>query len=368
MDSNSSIDTMIRFPLMLMILAAFLALSGMHGAEAGESGSLLDIPSDPVAINVDLNISNPLDDVVVVNVSETIDENSETIDDKVEDIKESLSFPLNPNGSDNPENITFAKDHTGISEISRGASTGIRSSPGILSDGIGLGLTRVDDTVPEDARKSGTACTSILYSLVGGGAGKLISKLPAQQPSEPGNVKVSSNQFVAATMVGVIIMAFASVVSSRSPTEKALPLLVPMYSRISRDEVLENETRGDIYRLIAHSPGMDLLSIKNALGLSNGVLAHHIHTLERERYLRSVRDGRYRRFFVSGTKVELANSMEQEILKEVEACPSINQCQIAKNLGISRQALNYHIRKLIRNGSIVTERVGRETQCRRRDS
>ena len=102
---------------------------------------------------------------------------------------------------------------------------------------------------------------------------------------------------------------------------------------------------------------MDLLTIKNTLGLSNGVISHHIHTLERERYLRSIRDGRYRRFFITGTRIDTVNSIESSILGQIETRPFINQSQIARNLGVSRQALNYHIRKLVKKGAIITEKV-----------
>jgi predicted transcriptional regulator len=350
-------------------MIALVTLSGMHGAEGKPSEPLIVVPDDQGGTGVFLNISSPVNQSSLVNITEKIDGKvAEKIDEKVDEIEDNIPVIRYPEGNKVPANISFRKENEGIGGISRGTSSGIRSSPGMLSDGIGMGLARIDDTVPEEAQENGKVCSSIVFSLVGEGTGRFISKLPAQQPAEPGDVRVSSNQFVATTMVGIIIMAFASVFSFRSSGQKTLPLLVPLYSRISREEVLENETRGNIYRLISGSPGLDLLSIKNALGLSNGVIAHHIHTLEREKYLRSVRDGRYRRFFVNGTKVELTNSVELAILREIEGSPAINQSQIAKNLGISRQALNYHIRKLVKNGSIVTEKSGRETLCRRRDS
>ncbi len=361
---------MIRFPKIIIVLASLVFLASFTGAEAGEGLSDIVDPDDIVIVDIDLNITYPGDDSGIGDIDLNITNPGDdiiNITDPLDDILPNITI-ADPSDLTIPENLTFHEEHSGVGGFTEKTSTIIESSPSIFATTLGLGSERIDDAVPDDTKQSGEACTAIITSIIGQPAERIIYFNPSQQPSQPGNMRVSSNQFLTTTMIGVLLMAFASIVTIKPPQKKALPFLVPMYSRISRDKVLENETRGNIYHLIARQPGMDLLSIKNALGLTNGVLAHHIHTLEREKYLRSIRDGRYRRFFIAGTKVELVNSVEKLILWEIQSHSSINQSQIAKNIGLSRQALNYHIKKLVTHGSIITEKMGRETICKRRDN
>lgn len=342
----------LHLPLVLFALALIAAGAPMVSADGDDSHSFL--PEDNIVYENPINITDPTDDIVI----EVPDDDAiPGIDDHIPDIirdKKSI-----------PENVSFTRTDSEVEGISKATTATIESSPSLVANGIGTTTEAVSGAVPDSAKEQGTRYSSMVHGMIRGPGGKIVPRLTAE-PSEGRTIHISANHFIATTMVGMIIMGFAAAVSSRKGNPgQVLPFIAPLYSRISRDEVLENDTRGSIYSLIANNPGMDLLTIKTTLGLSNGVIAHHIHTLERERYLRSVRDGRYRRFFVTGSKVEMVNSIESHILTEIETKPYINQSQIARNLGLSRQALNYHIKKLVKKGTIVTEKIGRETIIRR---
>jgi len=358
MKSHLAITTILAFTLILSFAGS------VHAEECNIPDYELD--SD-FHTTYEINITNPIDDVVFIDpFNLTIPENLTNTSDQVADMVDNLTIP--DSCDDGQMNLTFTKDGSKVDTIVQGTTSGFKSSPTLVGKTLKIGSGKAENVVPEDIKTSGKTGVTVIHSMVGHYQGKLINRLPSESPGKISAPEVSSNQFIATTMLGAIIMVIASVFSSHMASGEKLPLLIPLYSRISKDEVLDNPTRGDIYRLIALNPGMDLLTIKKSLGLSNGVLAHHVQTLERERYLRSIRDGRYRRFFVSGSKVQTKSTMELLIIREIETTPMINQSQLARNLGISRQALNYHIQKLSRKGIIIIEKRGRETWCRKRDS
>ena len=55
--------------------------------------------------------------------------------------------------------------------------------------------------------------------------------------------------------------------------------------------------------------------------------------------------------------------MEQVVLDEIRAHPGRAQAEVAQALGLSRQALHYHVKKLEQSGLVVKVTRGRETLC-----
>jgi len=253
----------------------------------------------------------------------------------------------------------------GLNGIVKGTSMALRSSPALIGFGLKTGAERVSVRIPAQVGQPVGMGISYLHTILTGASGNIVSLLPVGGGgNKVTGPAVTPEQFVATSLLSTIIMAFASVFVSGS----RYPVFVPLYTRLNRDDMLENPTREGIYRMVAQNPGIDLVTLKRRLELSNGVLAYHIHTLERERYLRSVRDGRFRRFYISGIPVGPGSSIESRILRKIEARPMVNQSQLAKEMNLTRQAVNYHIRKLVKSGKVVAEKKGRETLIRRRST
>lgn len=144
-------------------------------------------------------------------------------------------------------------------------------------------------------------------------------------------------------------------------THSLLPFIAPLYSRLKRKEIMDHEARGMIISYVKENPGEHFNSLKSKLDFRNGTLAHHLHILERERVIKSVRYGKYRRFFPVGmmvSKKAYPTELEQEILDVVRIRPGINQKSIAKKVGKSKSTVNYHIDKLRKTHSIRTEKNG----------
>ena len=143
--------------------------------------------------------------------------------------------------------------------------------------------------------------------------------------------------------------------------------LLPLYSKIRREEVLDQYTRGKIHGYIIANPGEHYNSIKAQLKVKNGTLAYHLRVLEREGYVKSARDGPYKRFYpqeavVPKNRSEFS-SIQEVVLENVRASPGITQNDVAARMGVSSQVVNYHIRNLVRAGRIRLQREGRITRC-----
>ena len=150
-------------------------------------------------------------------------------------------------------------------------------------------------------------------------------------------------------------------------TKYALVLMVlPLYARIKKHEVLDNKTRLAIHGLVVENPGMHYNEIIREFALTNGVAAYHLDVLEREGFVRSVRDGTLRRFYSSSTKVpgghkDTPDQMRERILEMVNTNPGINQKTIVDDLGIGRTLVGYHLKTLIDEGYIEAHKQGRFT-------
>jgi PKD repeat protein len=141
-----------------------------------------------------------------------------------------------------------------------------------------------------------------------------------------------------------------------------LGFLVPLYTKLKKEEILDHFTRGEIYGYIMANPGDHYNSIKKALKLSDGSFAHHIHVLEREGIVKSVRDGTHRRFYPRDMRIlDNGGSLKKSqllIIDKIRETPGISQKDIASLLGVSSATINYHLKELIGLGIIKAERAG----------
>ncbi len=142
----------------------------------------------------------------------------------------------------------------------------------------------------------------------------------------------------------------------------AVPFAIPLYSRIRRSDILENEVRGKIFELIKADPGINFKAIMVELDLKNGVLAYHLQRLEAEDFIKSRKDRQYRRYY-SAESNGLPEELPNQILRFLLNNPGISQSDLAKMLGISRQVVNYHIHKLIGQRKVIRKKRGRVNEC-----
>lgn len=144
-----------------------------------------------------------------------------------------------------------------------------------------------------------------------------------------------------------------------------LRLLLPLYSRLQPHEVLDHYTRGEIFGYVTAHPGAHYSLIREDLRLSNGVLAHHLGTMLRERVLTADRIGFRKVFYAAdhrGPRKHLQD-IQEAILTHVRERPGARQAAIARAMGLRRDAVLYHVRALEASGLVRTELDGSARRC-----
>ena len=87
-------------------------------------------------------------------------------------------------------------------------------------------------------------------------------------------------------------------------------------------------------------------------------------TLEKEEFIKSRRDGIYKRFYPTGMQVPVKTTkklspMEKDIIGVIKLNPGIIQKDIARMLKLSQQLVSYHVNLMIESGVLRAERHGK---------
>jgi len=159
-------------------------------------------------------------------------------------------------------------------------------------------------------------------------------------------------------MYPILIFLFAVIIVA-----VIVGLIIFGYSRIRREDLLNQENRKKIYDHIINNPGEHFRGIQRAVDLEVGVLSHHLNVLEKEQLIVSEQDGNNRCFWAAGVKHDTdkvrLSRIQENIIKEIHKEPGITQSQIAKRMGISRKVVFYHV-KFLRNSGVVREEKDRK--------
>jgi predicted transcriptional regulator len=146
-----------------------------------------------------------------------------------------------------------------------------------------------------------------------------------------------------------------------------LVLLLPLYTRLNREKVLDNELRGMIRGFIAADPGIHLNELLHRLRIGNGAAVHHLLALEREGIIRSRRDGPLKRFYPGEMRtVDMPlrlSGLQKLILETVQRQEGLSQVRIASLIDASYLTVHRHINKMAEMGVLRLERSGMGTRC-----
>ncbi len=168
-----------------------------------------------------------------------------------------------------------------------------------------------------------------------------------------------------AVSAGIGAALLAAVASTEFGRYGLFNLVVfPLYSRLKKEEVLDHFVRGQIYGFISAHPGEHYNSLKDALKVTNGTLAHHLRTLEIQGFVKSLRDGIYKRFYpvemqIPRDKGIRLSDLQENILGLIRHDGGPTQQEIAGQVGVSQQTVSYNLRHLSREGLVRMEKLGR---------
>ncbi len=135
---------------------------------------------------------------------------------------------------------------------------------------------------------------------------------------------------------------------------------LPLFTRMRKDEVLDQFTRGQVYGYIVVHPGDSYIDIKRNLQLNNGTLTYHLRILERDGLITAKSAGTRKLFYAKGARVPEdgggMHEVQQQILRHLKESGGLAVNDVAGVIGISRQLAIYHLRDLSRRGLVRIER------------
>lgn len=181
-------------------------------------------------------------------------------------------------------------------------------------------------------------------------------KIGGEEVAENQPLVIPEEAKVTSAAVSISIICIAVIISTEAGKYGAFkflsPMMIPMFTRICREDVLNNKIRREIYQTIKNNPGISFSELMERLNLKNGTLLYHISTLEREDLIKSKRDGIYRRFypyFVRLPKKDITKlyGIQRDIVDYIFKHPGCTQTEISSALGLQRQHVHYHIKILI---------------------
>ena len=193
---------------------------------------------------------------------------------------------------------------------------------------------------------------------------------PDEPPSGPLGLPLpndTNGMIVLIAILGAILLISSILAVNENAKYGFLLMLLPLYSKIKREKVLDHFIRGQIFGYVMANPGEHYNAIKQALDITNGSLAHHLRTLEREHFVQSKRFGLYRRFYPWAMRVPedgyfRMNEIQKSILALCRNQPGVSQKELAASLNLTPPTINYHIAILAEHGHVSVIRRGRKTQ------
>jgi predicted transcriptional regulator len=197
-----------------------------------------------------------------------------------------------------------------------------------------------------------------------------ISIIDPENIPENGNSvgEFSILQVSAVAVIALIAGASVAMILSTEYGKYTLyKMALPFYTRVKKEEVLNHEVRELVYDYVQSHPGEHFRAILTQLGLKNGTLIHHLQTLERQNFIKSERDGPFKRFYPTGRNLtedvlEL-NGIQMKILDAVKTNPGITQKDLSMMLDTSPPTINYHVKALQLVRLLNLKRDGKTTRC-----
>lgn len=144
-------------------------------------------------------------------------------------------------------------------------------------------------------------------------------------------------------------------------------MLAPLFSRIDKKHILENEAREMMFDLVSHNPGIGLMELSEATGLGWGTTVYHMGRLQDAGLVASMKHGQNRHFFKNGDPASqskkavavLKNETAENVARYVMTTPGVTQAQIARELSIKPPTVTKYVKRLAEEGLVDTMPDGR---------
>ncbi len=173
---------------------------------------------------------------------------------------------------------------------------------------------------------------------------------------------------VGALAAGTIIATLTALaVTTEAGRWSMMAVFIPLYTKLRKDKILDQRTRGLIQGYITANPGCNYTIIRDNLDLADGTLTYHLQVLEREGFVYSIREGLFRCFYPQGVppprrgKLHLSD-VQADIVRVVKRIPGITVGEIATAMNRRPNVISYHLKLLKEGGLIRMEEDGRHVR------
>ncbi len=135
-----------------------------------------------------------------------------------------------------------------------------------------------------------------------------------------------------------------------------------------KEDVLELESRRDIFEHISKYPGSYMREMQEKLDMATGQLEYHLKYLEDHKLISSQMSGNKKRYFVEKEvnypDRKLISILRQKTLRKILIMlierGKMNFSQIDEEVDLSKSTVSFHLKKLENKGLIETRRIGRK--------
>jgi Uncharacterized protein conserved in archaea len=151
-------------------------------------------------------------------------------------------------------------------------------------------------------------------------------------------------------------------------SDRVRQYMVRGYRRISRKNVLENESRKILYSLIINNPGLEQKSLVKLSGLNEHTLKYHLDQIVAAGHITICQAGNNNHYFenhgaYSDTTKHLMSRFHHKgpgkILSAVQDHPGLSRGELASLLGVSGPVVSRIMQRLIKEGLIRQEVDGK---------
>lgn len=247
-------------------------------------------------------------------------------------------------------------DQTGLVEANATASA--------RAGGLELDVSTSDTELFLHARLPGPGFTRPLDGVDAGASSTLTDK-PSQSESSGASPVPLPQPEEAAVPAGLAVLGAAAYAAFRF--RYLIPGLMPLYSRIAKDDLLDNETRAKLVELVEQTPGLSQKELCEGVGAGWGNTVYHLQRLEQAGFLRSEKQGHHRRFYRTGEMPSediealgvLKNDNANQIARYLLEQPGCKQKDVCEALDISPSLAHKWIKRLEDNDLVQSEREWR---------
>ena len=135
-----------------------------------------------------------------------------------------------------------------------------------------------------------------------------------------------------------------------------------------KDEILENENRQRIYRLIEANQGIHLRELQRVTNMPLTTLDYHLTYMDRKGLIYSETEGHFKRYYtkpLDSQDKKVLSALRQKKLREivlfVMSNKKVKYQELSEYFKLPHSTLSCYLKSLVDNNILIKEKIGYET-------